>query len=44
MTAGDVRIRRSVLVAMCDGVRLFTDLHFPPEGDGPFGAILIRTP
>ncbi|WP_299329531.1 CocE/NonD family hydrolase [Parasphingopyxis sp.] len=42
--ADDVRIERSVLVPMRDGIRLSTDLYFPPESAGPFGTVLVRTP
>lgn len=39
-----VRVRRNVRIKMQDGVHLSTDLYFPPQGEGPFGTILIRTP
>jgi predicted acyl esterase len=31
-------------VAMSDGVKLATDVYLPERGEGPFPAILIRTP
>ncbi len=34
---------QTVMVAMRDGTKLATDLHLP-EGEGPWPAILIRTP
>ncbi|MBW2369496.1 MAG: CocE/NonD family hydrolase, partial [Deltaproteobacteria bacterium] len=34
----------TVMMPMRDGVRLFTELHFPKVGEGPFPTILIRTP
>ena len=36
-------IHQNVMVAMRDGVRLTTDVYLP-DGDGPFAAILERTP
>ena len=39
-----VRLEKSVLVPMRDGVRLSTDLYFPEKAEGPLGVVLIRTP
>ncbi len=39
-----VRMDRSVMIPMRDGVRLATDLHFPVSSEDKFPAILIRTP
>jgi hypothetical protein len=39
----EVRVEPNVKVPMRDGVALATDLYIP-SGDGPFPAILIRTP
>ena len=39
----DVVVHRDVPVPMRDGVRLATDVHLP-KGDGPFPAILVKTP
>ncbi len=41
--AGSVRFDSSVAVPMRDGVRLYADT-FRPEGDGPWPALLTRTP
>ena len=40
---GDVQVQHDVMVAMRDGIRLATDVYLPP-GDGPFPAVLVRTP
>ncbi len=40
----DVRVERSVMVPMRDGVRLSTDLYFPVGGEEKLPAILIRLP
>ena len=40
----EVRLERSVLVAMRDGVRLSTDLYFPIDASGPLPVIQIRLP
>ena len=34
----------SYMVPMRDGVELATDVYLPPEGEGPWPALLIRTP
>ncbi len=34
---------QTVMVSMRDGVKLATDIYLP-EGDGPWPAILMRTP
>ena len=39
-----VRIEKSALVPMRDGVRLSTDLYFPEKVEGPLPVVLIRTP
>ncbi len=39
-----VRVERSVMVAMRDGVKLSTDLYFPEEAGEKLPVILIRTP
>ncbi len=36
--------QQTVMVPMSDGVRLATDVILPPKGDGPFPALLSRTP
>ena len=44
-TAGDApKLLRDVMVAMRDGIRLATDVYLPAHGEGPFHAILERTP
>lgn len=40
----EVRLERSVLVLMRDGVRLSTDLYFPVDASGPLPVIQIRSP
>ncbi len=40
----EVRVERSVMVPMRDGVRLSTDIYFPVEAGDPLPVILIRTP
>ena len=40
----EVRLERSVLVPMRDGVRLSTDLYFPIDASGPLPVIQIRLP
>ena len=40
----EVRVERSVMVPMRDGVQLSTDLYFPVEAGDPLPVILIRTP
>ena len=40
----DIRKEAGVMVPMRDGVRLATDLYFPPNAVGPVSTILIRTP
>jgi len=39
-----VRIEKSHMVEMRDGVRLSTDLYFPKESRGPLPCIFLRTP
>jgi len=39
-----VRLDKSVMVPMRDGVRLSTDFYFPEGLEGPFPVILMRTP
>ncbi len=39
-----VRVLRNAMVPMRDGVRLATDVYLPADGEGPFPAILERTP
>ena len=39
-----VRVERSVMIPMRDGVLLSTDLYFPEGGDGKLPVILFRTP
>lgn len=39
-----VRVDRSVLIPMKDGVRLSTDLYFPVGREGKLPTVLIRTP
>jgi hypothetical protein len=41
--ASATETQRSVLVPMRDGAVLSTDLHFPPEGAGPWPVVLLRT-
>ncbi|WP_248307865.1 CocE/NonD family hydrolase [Bosea sp. AS-1] len=44
-TAGDApKLLRDVMVTMRDGIRLATDVYLPVHGEGPFHAILERTP
>ena len=40
----DVRVERSLMVPMRDGVRLSTDLYFPVSSEDKIPAILIRLP
>ena len=40
----DVRVERSVMVPMRDGVRLSTDLYYPVGGGDELPVILLRTP
>ncbi len=40
----DVRIERSVMVPMRDGVELSTDLYMPVDATGPLPVVLMRTP
>ncbi len=40
----EIRIEKSILVPMRDGVRLATDLYFPVGASGPLPVILIRLP
>ena len=39
-----VRVERSVMVPMRDGVRLSTDLYFPEGVEGKLPVIMVRTP
>lgn len=39
-----VRLEKSVMVPMRDGVRLSTDLYFPEGANGPLPVVLFRTP
>ena len=39
-----LRLEKSVLVPMRDGVRLSTDLYFPEKTEDPLPVVLIRTP
>ncbi|POR52680.1 CocE/NonD family hydrolase [Bosea psychrotolerans] len=43
-SSGEPRLLRDVLVTMRDGIRLATDVYLPAGRDGPFHAILERTP
>ncbi len=40
----EVRLEKSRMVAMRDGVRLATDLYFPEVADATLPVVLIRTP
>jgi putative CocE/NonD family hydrolase len=40
----EVRLEKSVMVPMRDGVKLSTDLYFPEEAEEPLPTVLIRTP
>jgi len=40
----EIRLQKSVMVPMRDGVRLSTDLYFPEGAPRPLPVILIRTP
>jgi len=42
--AAEAHIERMVMVPMRDGVRLASRLYIPKDGDGPFPAILWRSP
>ena len=47
LNPNETRIERDVMVPLRDGVRLATDLHFPPgwsEDDEPLPVVLARTP
>lgn len=37
-------IPKTYMVSMRDGVRLATDVYLPPEGEGPWPVLLVRTP
>ena len=39
----EIRVEKSVMVPMRDGVRLSTDLYFPDGADGSLPAILVKT-
>src|SRR5262245_1658982 len=39
-----VRIEKSVMIPMRDGVRLSTDLYIPATGEARLPTILVRTP
>jgi len=41
---GELRLLRDVMVTMRDGIQLATDIYLPAGQDGPFHAILERTP
>lgn len=36
--------KETFMVPMSDGVKLATDVHYPPFGKGPWPAMLLRTP
>ena len=40
----NIRKEAGIMVPMRDGVRLATDLYFPPDAVGPVSTILMRTP
>jgi putative CocE/NonD family hydrolase len=37
-------VSTTYMVSMKDGVELATDVNLPPEGEGPWPVLLIRTP
>lgn len=44
VSIGEPRLLRDVMVTMRDGIQLATDIYLPAGQDGPFHAILERTP
>lgn len=43
-STGPAFAKDTFMVRMSDGVRLATDVHYPPLGSGPWPALLVRTP